>query len=429
MSEKQVTRFIAIHQFKAEEDQDLALEKGQLVLGNFLEDDWWVGEDPANGNAGVFPNNFVAIEGSEAADKCLRKLEKKDPENVHVLAAKASESQMIAGMSDKKKGLVDVAESRPKMEPMSSTNFGNNNGDDDLDQVNINIDDDMDPTDDPDNVKQMNENGDENNDQDEDATPMSSQEAASKAASQTSAATATTTTIPVQSIWRAWLPKIALSAAKCIFAMLAWTCLAAGEFHNLSFISNVTGIPQVAVGEGADSVWYIVTAVQFSIAWCILIWMFEFVLTIVFIKRRGGTLPDQLLTLTDKMPLVFLLIDLTSLFMLSVAGFNMGAAASLPPHLIKLLLSTNFSQAALCDTSTIIAADGNTTAVTVTGGNEDNLNICKFFFCCFWSIFDYKCLFSFFNRSQNISHFHKTNIFFLSSSFLFIIFKTICERV
>ena len=74
MSEKQVTRFIAIHQFKAEEDQDLALEKGQLVLGNFLEDDWWVGEDPANGNAGVFPNNFVAIEGSEAADECLRKL-------------------------------------------------------------------------------------------------------------------------------------------------------------------------------------------------------------------------------------------------------------------------------------------------------------------------------------------------------------------
>ena len=120
--------------------------------------------------------------------------------------------------------------------------------------------------------------------------------------------------------------------------------------------------------------------------------------------------------------------------MLSVAGFNMGAAASLPPHLIKLLLSTNFSQAALCDTSTMIAADGNTTAVTVTGGNEDNLNICKFFFCCFWSIFDYKCLFSFFAntnyRSQNISHFHKTNIFFLFSSFfLFIIFKTICERV
>ena len=68
---KQMTRFIAIHTFEAQQDEDLALEKGQLVLGNFLEDDWWVGNDPASGKAGVFPNNFVAIEGSEAYNSLI----------------------------------------------------------------------------------------------------------------------------------------------------------------------------------------------------------------------------------------------------------------------------------------------------------------------------------------------------------------------
>tara|TARA_B110000090_G_scaffold203474_1_gene248113 strand:- start:105 stop:656 length:552 start_codon:yes stop_codon:yes gene_type:complete len=80
MSTESKTRFIAIHQFKPENETDLPLEKGQLVLGNFVEGDWWVGEDPATGRAGVFPTAFVAIEGSEAADECLRKLSKEDKE-------------------------------------------------------------------------------------------------------------------------------------------------------------------------------------------------------------------------------------------------------------------------------------------------------------------------------------------------------------
>ena len=87
MSKKQV-RFIAKHTFKAEEDQDLPLEKGQLIYGNFLEDAWWVGEDPASGKSGVFPANFVVEFGSPEADKVLSKLAKKDPDNKHVLAAR-----------------------------------------------------------------------------------------------------------------------------------------------------------------------------------------------------------------------------------------------------------------------------------------------------------------------------------------------------
>lgn len=41
-----------VHQFKPENETDLPLEKGQLVIGNFVEDDWWVGEDPATGRTG-----------------------------------------------------------------------------------------------------------------------------------------------------------------------------------------------------------------------------------------------------------------------------------------------------------------------------------------------------------------------------------------
>ena len=60
-------RLIAIHNFAAEQKQALELVKGQLVIGNHLEDEWWVGLDPASGKQGVFPANFVADEGSEAA--------------------------------------------------------------------------------------------------------------------------------------------------------------------------------------------------------------------------------------------------------------------------------------------------------------------------------------------------------------------------
>ena len=96
-------------------------------------------------------------------------------------------------------------------------------------------------------------------------------------------------------------------------------------------------------GAAPDAVWYIVTAVQFSIAWGILMWIMEFVLVVLFLLRLKGELPDMLQTVTDKHPIVFLVYDVVSLFMLSVAGFNMGAAASLPPKVIQLLIQTNLT--------------------------------------------------------------------------------------
>ena len=378
---KQMTRFIAIHTFEAQQDEDLALEKGQLVLGNFLEDDWWVGNDPASGKAGVFPNNFVAIEGSEAADKCLRKLAKKDPENKHVLAAKQSESRMVEGLSENDKHLIEAAESRHELHSSSvNPKVGGGDGGDDLDDVQVDVDLGADFVDGKDEDDKKSEEGGDT----ESAGEMSSQEAASKAAGQT----ITTMTVETQSVWRNWQTKIYLAAAKCVFALLSFSCLAGGQFHNINFISNRTGVPQVESGAGSGAVWYIVTAVQFSIAWCILMWMFEFVLTVGFIMRLKGMLPDPLMVVTDKMPKAFLALDLASLFMLSVAGFNMGATATLPPGMIKLLLQTNFTEAAnptVVNCSSTEGYDANSTTVTVpsqlditaSGGNIENLDISK----------------------------------------------------
>ena len=89
--EKQVL-FVAKHTFEAEEQQDLPLEKGQLVYGNFSEEGWWVGEDPVTGKGGVFPANFVCKVASDYAKKVIRKLEKKDPENPRVLAFRQAEA-------------------------------------------------------------------------------------------------------------------------------------------------------------------------------------------------------------------------------------------------------------------------------------------------------------------------------------------------
>ena len=46
----------------------------------------------------------------------------------------------------------------------------------------------------------------------------------------------------------------------------------------------------------------------------------------------------------DQKPMYYLYYDVLNLFMLSVAGFNMGAAASLPPKVIKLLVQTDFTE-------------------------------------------------------------------------------------
>jgi hypothetical protein len=385
------TLFIALHNFKAEEQTDLPLEKGQLVIGNFLEDDWWVGDDPAAGTSGVFPANFVAEENSEAANKCLKKLAKKDPQNKHVLAS----HMRLDGISAKaalKSAVATVKEEQSKSEEAEYANDKT----DDLVEVKIEdnafVGDEMaDPAD----------SGDEDG---ESKMEQTSQEAAA------SAAAASVTKAPVaqvKSVWRRWKPKIWMAAIKCFFALLSFCCLAGSQFHNISFTKDVTidGFSVQFEGEGPSAVWYIVTAVQFSIAWGILMWMFEFALVVVFVLRMRGDLPDALLNITDKHPQFFLAYDMVSLFMLSVAGFNMGAAASLPGKVIKLLLETNVDDLTSIANCTIAAASStvvdavpaasNSTTPAVDGSmtSIDNLNICEstFFFFFFLLLVDVSC--------------------------------------
>ena len=45
------------------------------MIGHSIDEEgWWTGEDPSTGEIGHFPANFVAQEGSEKAEKVLRKL-------------------------------------------------------------------------------------------------------------------------------------------------------------------------------------------------------------------------------------------------------------------------------------------------------------------------------------------------------------------
>ena len=58
-----------------QENDELPLKKGQIVIGHSIDEEgWWTGEDPSTGERGHFPANFVAEEGSEKAEKVLRKL-------------------------------------------------------------------------------------------------------------------------------------------------------------------------------------------------------------------------------------------------------------------------------------------------------------------------------------------------------------------
>lgn len=97
-------------------------------------------------------------------------------------------------------------------------------------------------------------------------------------------------------------------------------------------------------GDAPEAVFYIVSAVQFSIAWGILMWLSETCLTITLYLRTRGVLYPNVQEIIDQKPMYYLYYDVLNLFMLSVAGFNMGAAASLPPKVIKLLVQTDFTE-------------------------------------------------------------------------------------
>ena len=382
------TKFIALHNFSAEEQTDLPLEKGQLVIGHTLEDEWWVGEDPAHQGpdgekkTGVFPANFVAEVNSEAANKCLRKLAKKDPNNKHVLAANIrAKEQSNTNSPEYLRQTTDGVDFSAHPKATASMKDLNE------DLVEVKIEDEYSGNEDADAAESEGEDDEDG----ESKTAQTSQEAAA------SAAAASETKAPVaqvKSIWRRWKPKIWMAGFKCVFAMLSFTCLAGSQFHNIRFSSlDVNGAVVKSDGVGSSAVWYIVTAVQFSIAWGILMWMFEFCLVIVFVLRERGELPDSVQKITDSHPQFFMAYDMVSLFMLSVAGFNMGATASLPGKVIKLLLETNvddlFAVAGNCNgttsTSMVNAAANMTNSNSTSGTGVDdfdtainNLNICKF---------------------------------------------------
>ena len=75
---REVNRLVALYNFEAQEKNELPLRRGQIVIGHSIDEEgWWTGEDPSTGERGHFPENFVAQEGSEKAEKVLRKLSRK----------------------------------------------------------------------------------------------------------------------------------------------------------------------------------------------------------------------------------------------------------------------------------------------------------------------------------------------------------------
>jgi hypothetical protein len=376
--EKQVL-FVAKHTFAAEEQQDLPLEKGQLVYGNFLEDAWWVGEDPVTGKGGVFPANFVCKVASDDAKKVIRKLEKKDPENPRVLAFRQAEANNFVFAPTKKKKATENAAT-----PEASTNNSGN----DFEDVRVDIEDDItektEKTDttattgkgeqtDVDSVTSREEDklGEEKSDE----SPTVKEEEKSEHC--------------LKLKLHKFECKIFISATKCLLALISFSCLAGGQFHNISFMSATTN--KAYTGDAPEAVFYIVSAVQFSIAWGILMWLSETCLTITLYLRTRGVLYPNVQEIIDQKPMYYLYYDVLNLFMLSVAGFNMGAAASLPPKVIKLLVQTDFTElknSAIFNCSdTTIYDNVNSTMVTCpsqfkdidsgVGQNVENISICK----------------------------------------------------
>ena len=293
-SDSPPTRLIAIHNFPKEQPQDLPLVKGTLYLGSYLKDEWWVGMDPETGQEGCFPANFVADEGSEAADKAIARVKAK--------ARKAKERAAAAA----------AAAAAADVDPA-----GAGAEEKEFDTVNLEITD-----------------GVEDDVNDGSGEGMTSGEAAAAAAAAT-AAVANTAEMHADSKLRNLKSMIIIRSIKWFVSLLTFSCVAGSNYHLLNLDQENAAETVFKTG-----LWRVKSAVSFTIAWGVFMWLFEGCLAAFFIAWREGYVDPTLNNRFDinNLSIVLFVYDMLSFFLIVIAGFNMGAAAGIPDTAVELLL-------------------------------------------------------------------------------------------
>jgi hypothetical protein len=300
------TRLIAVHNFPKEQPQDLPLVKGSLYLGSYLKDEWWVGMDPETGEEGCFPANFVADEGSETAEKAIARVKAKAKKARQKAAAAAAAAALAAGEDGAK----------------SNSGADGADGDDgaegkDFDTVELEITDE----------------GDEGGGSGE--SGMTSGEAAAAAADKAISAAAATVEMHADSKLRNLKSMIVIRLVKWFFALLVFSCVAGSNYHLLNLNQENEADTIFKTG-----LWRVKSAVSFTVAWGVFMWLFEGGLAMFFIAWREGYVDPTLNNKFDinNLSIVLLSYDALCFFLIIVAGFNMGAAAGIPASAVELLL-------------------------------------------------------------------------------------------
>lgn len=297
-------RLIAIHNYKPQDEGDLKLKKGQLVIAMANQEDegWYFGFDPETGAEGEFPANYVADEGSDKANALLLSLKQK-AEKAAAEAAKATED--------------DAAEGAKKVDQEMS----------DL------------PLDDEDE-----KSGADVENESEGPTGKTSSEAAATAAAERTAPY-------IDSVFLNLKYAIILRGVMALLALFGFACVAGGGYHNLTsksrqvFTATTTTVMNqtVTVTDSAvdlSGVFYnIISAVQFLLAMGILIWLYETLVCIVFVLWYMERIEEY-----SWLAKALLGVDSFFFFMLVVAGFNMGSAAMFDAQAIEVLLNAEINQ-------------------------------------------------------------------------------------
>ncbi len=299
------TRLIAVHNFPKEQPQDLPLVKGSLYLGSYLKDEWWVGIDPETGQEGCFPANFVADEDSEAAHKAIARVKAKAKKARQKAAAAAAAAAALAVDEDGVKG--DGVE-------------GDGAEGKDFDTVELEITDDA--------VEPSGSGGGGE-------SSMTSGEAAAAAAEKAISAAAATVEMHADSKLRNLKSMIVIRLVKWFVALLVFSCVAGSKYHLLNLDQENTVDTIFKTG-----LWRVKSAVSFTVAWGVFMWIFEGSMALFFIAWREGYVDPTLNNKFDinNLSIVLLMYDTLCFFLIIVAGFNMGAAAGIPASAVELLL-------------------------------------------------------------------------------------------
>mmetsp|Transcript_181604 Transcript_181604/g.441844 ORF Transcript_181604/g.441844 Transcript_181604/m.441844 type:complete len:299 (+) Transcript_181604:1-897(+) len=164
---------------------------------------------------------------------------------------------------------------------------------------------------------------------------MTSGEAAAAAAEKAISAAGATVEMHADSKLRNLKSMIVIRLVKWLVVLLVFSCVAGSNYHLLNLDQENTVDTIFKTG-----LWRVKSAVSFTVAWGVFMWIFEGIFALLFIAWREGYVDPTLNNKFDinNLSIVLLTYDALCFFLIIVAGFNMGAAAGIPASAVELLL-------------------------------------------------------------------------------------------